>query len=155
MQRSTGLMRIGQKLLLSIHDFFFFFGTFCFFGIIYTQGWHRMGRPIILALKLVISPIPAFGPFFGLPSQRITTRQNLQLGHRHEARHILRLGACGMTMLQHCSSPLGTNGFFKFHRYVLQPQIQQFIHNDSQFLLKLGWWWWWWCCRQCSSMYIM
>lgn len=46
-------------------------------------------------------------------------------------------------MLQHCSSPLGTNGFFKFHRYVLQPQIQQFIHNDSQFLLKLGWWWWW------------
>lgn len=49
--------------------------------------------------------------------------------------------------------PLGTNGFFKFHRYVLQPQIQRFIHNDSQFLLKLGWWRW--CCCQCSPMYIM
>lgn len=31
-------MWIGQKWLISIHEFFFFFfGTFCFFNIMYTR----------------------------------------------------------------------------------------------------------------------
>lgn len=58
MQRSTGLMWIGQKWLLSIHDFFFFFLAPSASSALYTQVWHRMGRPIILALKLVISTVP-------------------------------------------------------------------------------------------------
>lgn len=49
--------------------------------------------------------------------------------------------------------PLGTNGFFKFHRYVLQPHRYNDLYTMTlDFFFKLGWWW---CCCQCSPMYIM
>lgn len=139
---------------------FFFFWHLLLHSLYYI---HKAGKergtcckPDSISWSVQQLPTPAIALLFGLPLQCTTTRQNLQLSHRrlHEAWHMLktrrRLRHDYVTTLQ---QPLGTNGFFKFHRYVLQPHRYNDLYTMTlDFFFKLGWWW---CCCQCSPMYIM
>lgn len=154
-------MWIGHKWPLSINDlFFFYFGTFCFIHFIIYTRLAKKGGPAasLTALKLVSPTAPhtcnrttfrASSSMYNNPAKFTTQPQTATRGMTH-VKTRRRLRHDYVTTLQ---QPLGTNGFFKFHRYVLQPHRYNDLYTMTlDFFFKLGWWW---CCCQCSPMYIM